>query len=98
MMMLACAQLRVVPVTVHVSLAAAARTLSSDKIIRCGRVTEEALKRDFTVAKPRLAVSGLNPHGSEKGGVGLKRGGEALAGLTGRLAQAKKKSSSQTVW
>ena len=69
-MMLACPQLRVVPVTVHVSLAEAARTLSSDKIIRCGRVTARALKRDFAVATPRLAVAGLNPHGGEKGGMG----------------------------
>ncbi len=69
-MMLACAELRVVPVTVHVSLAEAARTLTADEIMRCGRVTAEALKRDFAIAKPRLAFAGLNPHAGEDGGMG----------------------------
>ncbi|MDA0229181.1 MAG: 4-hydroxythreonine-4-phosphate dehydrogenase PdxA [Proteobacteria bacterium] len=69
-MMLACAELRVVPVTIHVALAEAARTLTGDKIIYCGRVTAAALTRDFGIAKPRLAFAGLNPHGGEKGSIG----------------------------
>ena len=69
-MMLACAELRVVPVTIHVALAEAARTLTGDKIIRCGRVTAAALARDFGITAPRLAFAGLNPHGGEKGGMG----------------------------
>ena len=69
-MMLVCAELRVVPVTIHVSLAEAARNLSGDEIMRCGRVTAEALKRDFVIATPRLAFAGLNPHSGEDGGMG----------------------------
>ncbi len=69
-MMLACTELRVVPVTIHVALAEVARTLTGDKIIYCGRVTAAALARDFGVAAPRLAFAGLNPHGGEKGGMG----------------------------
>lgn len=69
-MMLACRKLRVVPVTIHVALAEAARTLTGDKIIYCGRVTAAALARDFGIAKPRLAFAGLNPHVGEKGGMG----------------------------
>ena len=69
-MMLACKELRVVPVTIHVALAEAARALTVDKIIYCGRVTASTLVRDFGIAKPRLAVAGLNPHGGEKGGMG----------------------------
>lgn len=69
-MMLVCAELRVVPVSIHVSLAEAARTLTGDRIIRCARVTAAALARDFGVAAPRLAVAGLNPHAGEKGGMG----------------------------
>ena len=69
-MMLACPELRVVPVTIHVALAEAARTLTGDKIMYCGRVTAAALMRDFGIATPRLAFAGLNPHGGEKGGMG----------------------------
>ena len=69
-MMLACRELRVVPVTIHVALAEAARTLTCNKIIYCGRVTAAALARDFGIARPCLAFAGLNPHGGEKGGMG----------------------------
>lgn len=69
-MMLACEQLRVVPVTVHISLKDAATTLSADEIIACGRITAEALERDFGIDRPRLAVAGLNPHAGEDGKMG----------------------------
>ena len=69
-MMLACRELRVVPVTIHVALAEAARRLTSNTIIYCGRVTAAALARDFGIARPCLAFAGLNPHGGEKGGMG----------------------------
>ena len=69
-MMLACKELRVVPVTIHVSLAEAAATLTGDSIMRYARVTAAALTRDFGIAKPRLAVAGLNPHAGEDGGMG----------------------------
>ena len=71
-MMLASAELRVVPVTIHISLAEAARNLSGDAILRCARVTARALARDFGVARPRLAVAGLNPHAGEEGGMGAE--------------------------
>lgn len=69
-MMLACPGLRVVPVTVHLALTKALATLSSDAIVRAGRVTAAALRRDFGIAAPRLAVAGLNPHSGEHGAMG----------------------------
>ncbi|MGD9536518.1 MAG: 4-hydroxythreonine-4-phosphate dehydrogenase PdxA [Alphaproteobacteria bacterium] len=69
-MMLACDALRVVPVTVHLPLAKAAATLTRAAIEHCGRVTAAALARDFGIAKPRLAVAGLNPHAGEAGSLG----------------------------
>jgi len=69
-MMLACPELRVVPVTVHLSLAAAIAQLSQAQILHCGRVTARALKEDFGIAAPRLAVAGLNPHAGESGALG----------------------------
>lgn len=69
-MMLACPELRVVPVTIHLSLAEAVRTLDVDKIVRAGRLTASGLTSLFGIAHPRLAVAGLNPHAGEQGAMG----------------------------
>ncbi len=69
-MMLAVPGLRVVPVTIHLPLAAALARLDRAAIVHCGRVTAAALTRDFGVAEPRLAVAALNPHAGEDGGLG----------------------------
>jgi 4-hydroxythreonine-4-phosphate dehydrogenase len=69
-MMLAAPDLRVVPVTIHLSLRDALAALTTEAIVDRGRVTAEALKRDFGIAKPRLAVAGLNPHAGEEGALG----------------------------
>lgn len=69
-MMLASPMLRVVPVTVHVSLRKALDTLSAEDIVFNGRVVARALARDFACASPRIAVAGLNPHAGESGAMG----------------------------
>jgi 4-hydroxythreonine-4-phosphate dehydrogenase len=69
-MMLVCPALRVVPVTIHLALHQAIRELSTAAIVHAGRVAEAALRRDFAVAAPTLAVAGLNPHAGEAGGLG----------------------------
>ena len=69
-MMLASPMLRVVPITIHVSLQEAIRTLTTEIIIATSRITAEALRRDFGIAHPRLAFAGLNPHAGEQGAMG----------------------------
>jgi 4-hydroxythreonine-4-phosphate dehydrogenase len=69
-MMLACPELRVVPVSVHLSLRRAIEELTTDRILRAARITVAALGRDFGIASPRLAVAGLNPHAGEGGALG----------------------------
>ncbi len=69
-MMLACPQLRVVPVTIHLGLAEAIRTLTRADIVEIGRITARALEVDFAISRPRLAVAGLNPHAGEGGSMG----------------------------
>ena len=69
-MMLASAELRVVPVTIHLPLAEVPKVLATAEIVRIGKIAAAALKRDFGVAKPRLAVAGLNPHAGESGSMG----------------------------
>lgn len=69
-MMLASPELRVVPVTIHVSLRTALDTLTTDAIIAIARTTARALRQDFGLAAPRLAMAGLNPHAGEQGHMG----------------------------
>jgi 4-hydroxythreonine-4-phosphate dehydrogenase len=69
-MMLASPRLRVVPVTIHVSVAEAVETLRTADIVEKAMICATALGRDFGITRPRLAVAGLNPHASEGGGMG----------------------------
>jgi 4-hydroxythreonine-4-phosphate dehydrogenase len=69
-MMLASPHLKVVPVTVHASLRASIAMLTTQMIVDAARTTATALRRDFGLAKPRLAVAGLNPHAGEQGALG----------------------------
>ena len=69
-MMLVVPGLRVVPVTVHLALKDALAGLTSEKIVACGRIAAAALKRDFGLKRPRLAVAGVNPHAGESGALG----------------------------
>ncbi len=69
-MMLASDALRVVPLTVHIPVAEVPRAIDAASIIETAEITLAALKRDFAVAGPRLAVAGLNPHAGEDGVLG----------------------------
>jgi 4-hydroxythreonine-4-phosphate dehydrogenase len=69
-MMLVCPALRVVPVTIHLALRQAVLELSTTAVVHAGRITEAALRRDFGVAAPILAIAGLNPHAGEAGSLG----------------------------
>jgi 4-hydroxythreonine-4-phosphate dehydrogenase len=71
-MMLAGGGLRVVPFTVHIPLADVPGRLSTAAIVETGEIVLGALKRDFGIARPRLAVAGLNPHAGEDGELGME--------------------------
>ena len=66
-MMLASEQLRVVPLTVHMPLADVPRAITTKSIVETAEIVLAALARDFRIARPRLAVAGLNPHPGEFG-------------------------------
>ncbi|MBF8271260.1 MAG: 4-hydroxythreonine-4-phosphate dehydrogenase [Magnetococcales bacterium] len=66
-MMLLGKGLRVVPVTIHQSLASVPATLTQDKLRQTILTTWQALIQDFAVAAPRVTVAGLNPHAGEGG-------------------------------
>jgi 4-hydroxythreonine-4-phosphate dehydrogenase len=69
-MMLAGATLRVALATIHTPLASVAASLRTETILHVGRVVGEALRRDFGIAAPRIALCGLNPHAGEDGHIG----------------------------
>jgi 4-hydroxythreonine-4-phosphate dehydrogenase len=66
-MMMAGHRLRVTLVTIHVGFAQVADLLTPEKISGLISLTDQALKQDFGIKSPRLAVAGLNPHAGEGG-------------------------------
>lgn len=69
-MMLASDQLRVVPTTIHIAITKVAETLTAPLLTDTLLITHAALRRDFGLQKPRIAVAGLNPHAGEGGAMG----------------------------
>ncbi len=66
-MMLATGSLRVVLVTTHLPLRDVPEQVTTERVVRCGRITESALRQWWGLARPRLAVCALNPHAGESG-------------------------------
>src|SRR5690606_7633456 len=71
-MMLAGPDLRAVPVTIHIPLSRVAATLSTGLIVETAAITAADLRDRFGIARPRLAVAGLNPHAGEGGAMGTE--------------------------
>lgn len=65
-MMLAGKKLRVALATIHCALKDVSSLLSREKVYQTIRVTDKALKQDFGLSEPRLAVAALNPHAGEE--------------------------------
>jgi len=86
-MMLAGPSLRVVPITVHVALAQVPALLTTSLITNRADIAATALDRDFGIARPRLAVAGLNPHAGEDGRMGHEDA-EVIAPAVARLRDA----------
>jgi len=71
-MMLWSPTLAVVPVTIHVSLRDAIGQLTSDLIVTTARILVADMIARFGIARPRLAIAGLNPHAGEDGSLGTE--------------------------
>jgi 4-hydroxythreonine-4-phosphate dehydrogenase len=69
-MMMVGPDLRTVPVTIHRPLARVVEALTPELIVSRARVVARGLVRDFAIARPRLAIAGLNPHAGEGGAMG----------------------------
>jgi len=71
-MMLWSPLLAVVPVTIHLSLREAINQLTTELIVDTTRIVSAGLNKSFGLARPRLALSGLNPHAGEDGSLGTE--------------------------
>ena len=69
-MMLAAKDLRVVPLTIHIALKDVPAAITKESICCTVRTLHKALKKDFGISAPRIAVAGLNPHAGEGGAFG----------------------------
>ena len=69
-MMLWSAELAVVPVTIHLPLREVVSHLTGELVLETGRIVARDLAARFGIARPRIAVAGLNPHAGEDGALG----------------------------
>lgn len=69
-MMMAGPRLRTVPITIHAPLAQVPGLLSIEKIVTQTELTIHFLQGHLKIAKPHIAVTGLNPHAGENGALG----------------------------
>ena len=86
-MMLIGAKLRVVPVTGHIPFTQVPRRLTRENIQTTLALTHRSLKDFFAIARPRIAVAALNPHGGEEGIFG----GEEIEIIAPAVKAARKK-------
>ncbi len=84
-MMLGHDDLRVALVTTHLPLRDVPDAITATAVERTLRIVDGALRRDFGLARPRLAVLGLNPHAGEDGHLGYEEI-EVIAPVMRRLA------------
>ncbi len=69
-MMLWSAELAVIPVTIHLPLRDVVSHLTTELVLETGRIVARDLAARFGIARPRIAVAGLNPHAGEDGALG----------------------------
>ena len=69
-MMLANDIVRVALATTHLPLRAVADAIGTESLQRSLRIVHAALRREFGIERPRIAVLGLNPHAGEAGHLG----------------------------
>ncbi len=69
-MMLAGGGMRVALATTHVALKDVARSITREGLEGSLRIVQHDLVERFAIARPRIAVAGLNPHAGESGHLG----------------------------
>ena len=62
--------LRVALVTTHLPIKDIAKAITKEGIVKKATIFHKALKRDFRISSPRIAVLSLNPHAGDNGLLG----------------------------
>ena len=71
-MMLVGENLKTIPLTIHVPLKKVSKLITQELIIFTINIAKEYLISYFDIAKPRIIVTGLNPHAGEDGDIGIE--------------------------
>jgi 4-hydroxythreonine-4-phosphate dehydrogenase len=71
-MMLVGGGLRVALATTHLALKDVPQAITREGLLRTLRVLDRDLRGRFRIARPRILVAGLNPHGGEAGHLGTE--------------------------
>jgi 4-hydroxythreonine-4-phosphate dehydrogenase len=71
-MMMVHEDLRAVPLTIHAPLRDVPGLVTAKLIRETAQIVEHDLRTRFGIEEPRLAVTGLNPHAGEAGGLGTE--------------------------
>ncbi len=69
-MMLVNNELKTIPLTIHVPLKNVPRLITKNLIALTINIAKESLVSLFNIPKPRIIVTGLNPHAGENGDIG----------------------------
>jgi 4-hydroxythreonine-4-phosphate dehydrogenase len=69
-MLMVASNMRVALLSEHITVSEVAKYVTKENIIKKLRVLNSSLQKDFGVAKPRIAVLGLNPHAGDEGLIG----------------------------
>jgi 4-hydroxythreonine-4-phosphate dehydrogenase len=69
-MMLACETMRVALVTTHLPLAKVAKAITPSLLTNVIEIIDKAMRELFSIEKPMIVLSGLNPHAGENGYLG----------------------------
>lgn len=64
--------LKIGVVTGHIPVSEISNALTPQKIERKIRILDHALRQDFNIRKPRIAILGLNPHAGDNGVIGME--------------------------
>ena len=65
-------RLRVALVTTHLPIKDVATAITKESIMEKATIFHQALKRDFRISNPRIAVLALNPHAGDDGLLGVE--------------------------
>jgi len=72
LMILMSENLRVALVTTHLALKNIAQAITQEAIIEKATIFHQALRRDFRISSPRIAILSLNPHAGDNGLLGTE--------------------------